>query len=282
MRTVIGIGAVSMPSERDLDTGLARIARVIAAARRRGADLIVLPEFVIGGALDESDSVGLPPALDLDGPEVAVLRALAGDAVVVAGLTEAGGPYSTAVAISGDGVLGVHRKVHLPPTERFAFRPGSGFAAFDTPVGRLGLMLCYDKLFPEAARSLVLDGAEIIACPAAWPVDRHRPARRVADDRQVRHFATTAAARAVENQVVWVSANLAGPFGPLRFPGGSRIVDPDGVVRAKTGVRPGMAFARLDVAAELESARLHIDHLADRRAHAYTEGGDWMRGAVTG
>ena len=88
----------------------------------------------------------------------------------------AGELYSSAACVWGDGLLGHQRKVHLPPAERFAYTAGDGFAAFDTPVGRLGMMICYDKLFPEAARALALDGAEIVCALAAWPVDRHAPA----------------------------------------------------------------------------------------------------------
>ena len=136
------------------------------------------------------------------------------------------------MCVSGDGVLGRQRKVHLPPAERFAFKAGDGFAAFDTPVGRIGMLLCYDKLFPEAARELALDGAEIICCLAAWSVDRHNPARRVRDDRQTRHFFVVDQARAVENQVFFVSSNQTGRWGPLKFLGGAKVVDPDGAVLA--------------------------------------------------
>ena len=162
-----------------------------------------------------------------------------------AGYTEAGpaGLYSSAVCVSGDGVHGRQRKVHLPPAERFAYTAGDGFAAFDTPVGRLGMLLCYDKLFPEAARALALDGAEVVCSLAAWPVDRHTPARRVRDDRQTRHFDLVDQARAVENQVFTVASNQTGPWGPLRFLGGAKIVDPDGAVLARTGAREGLAVA---------------------------------------
>jgi predicted amidohydrolase len=270
-----GIAAVAGPFGRDLDAALRAVERTVAAARERGAELVVFPECALGGYLREpvGDEIGpdLPPALDPAGPEVARLIRAAGDTVVCIGYTEAAprGSYSSAVCVSGDGVLGRHRKVHLPPAERFAYSPGSGFAAFDTPVGRIGMLLCYDKLFPEAARVLALDGAEVIACMAAWPMDRHHPARRIAQDRQTRHFALSAAARAVENQVVWVSSNQTGAWGALRFMGHARVVDPDGCTIAATGARAGVAFAEVDVPAELERARLHIDHLGDRRPAAY-------------
>jgi predicted amidohydrolase len=275
MERVPTIAAVAAPFGRDVDAALARVEQTLVRARAAGARLVVFPECALGGYLREPlpGEVGpdLPPALDPDGPEIARLVRLARETVVCIGYTEAapGGPYSSAVCVSGDGVLGRHRKVHLPPAERFAYSPGDGFAAFDTPAGRVGMLLCYDKLFPEAARTLALDGAETIACMASWPVDRLNPAARSAADRQARHFDLMAAARAVENQVVWVSSNQSGPWGPLRFLGRAQIVDPDGVVRARTGARAGMALARLDVSSEVGTLRAHIDHLGDRRAHAY-------------
>ena len=199
------------------------------------------------------------------------LIAIAGDTVICAGYTEAAPdrPYNSAICVSGDGVLGHHRKVHLPPGERFAYAPGDSFAAFDTPVGRLGVLICYDKLFPEAARALALDGAEIVASLAAWPVCRQRPAATIDADRQTRHFNLTDAARAVENQVVWVSANQTGTLGPLTFLGHSKVVDPDGVVLAMTGSAEGVAVAHVDAAAAVAESRMGIDHLADRRPLAY-------------
>ncbi|HEX6388772.1 MAG TPA: carbon-nitrogen hydrolase family protein, partial [Solirubrobacteraceae bacterium] len=214
----------------------------------------------------------LPVALEPDGPEIAALIAMAGDTVVCAGYTEAGAEgrrYASAVCVDGSGVLGHHRKVHLPPGERFAYTPGDRFAAFDTPVGRIGMLICYDKLFPEASRVLALDGADIIASMAAWPVCRQRPARRVAQDRQTRHFNLIDATRAVENQVVWVSSNQTGTLGPLRFLGNAKIVDPDGVVLARTGASAGMAIAQIDAAAAVRDSRMVFDHLGDRRPEAY-------------
>ena len=238
---------------------------------------MVFPECALGGYIREplpgESAPTLPRALDPDGPEIRRLIALAGDMVVCVGYTEGGtrALYSSAVCLSGDGVLGRHRKVHLPPSERFAYAAGDSFAAFDTPVGRIGMLLCYDKLFADSSRVLAADGAEIITSMAAWPIDRRRPAGRVAADRQVRHFDVIDQARALEHQVVWVSANATGTWGPLRFPGRSKIVCPDGVVLARTRGHGGMATAELDVADAIDSVRLDIDHLADRRAHAYRE-----------
>src|SRR3954463_2102403 len=216
--------AVAGPFSGRLDATLARIERMVENARARGADMVVLPECALGGYLRADGSAG--EAIDVDGPEIARLCELAGHTVVCTGFTERGPglPYSSAVCVTGDCVLGHHRKVHLPPAELGAFAPGDSFAAFDTPLGRLGMLICYDKCFPEAARSLALDGAEVIASMSAWPVCRVAPARRIAADRQTRQFDLIDEARAIENQVVWVSSNLTGRIGSLRFPGHAKVV----------------------------------------------------------
>ena len=267
--------AVAAAFGRDVDAGLDAIERTVVEARAQGARLVVFPECALGGYLREpmpgEHAPELPVALDPEGPEIARLIRIAGDTVVCAGYTEAGAdrPFSSAVCVTGDGVLGRHRKVHLPPGERFAYAAGDRFEAFDTPAGRMGMLICYDKLFPEAARALAVDGAQTIASLAAWPVCRQRPARQVAHDRQTRHFNAIDAARAMENQVVWVSANQTGTLGPLRFLGNAKVVDPDGIVLAGTGSRAGLAVAQVDADAAVRDSRLGIDHLADRRPSAY-------------
>jgi predicted amidohydrolase len=268
------VAALAAPFDRDVDDALVRIEQYAARAREAGARLLVLPESALGGYVREPGpdemAPDVPGGLLRDGPEIARLIALAGDLVICAGYSELApeGLYASAICVSGDGVLGHQRKVHLPPAERFAYLAGDGFAAFDTPAGRLGMLLCYDKLFPEAARALALDGAEILCSLSAWPVDRHHPARRIREDKQTRHFDLCDVARAVENQVYVVSANQTGRWGPLRFLGSAKVVDPDGAVRARTGAREGLAIAEADVAA-LPEARMVIDHLADRRPEAY-------------
>ncbi len=281
---VHALAAVAAPFGRDLDAGLARVERTLAACRARGARLVVFPESALGGYILESDGApDLPPALDPDGPEIARLIALAGDTVVCIGYTETApsGRYSSAVCVSGDGVLGRHRKVHLPPAERFAYTSGEGFSTFDTPVGRVGMLLCYDKLFPEAARALAVGGAEIVAALSAWPVDRHHPAARIRNDRQTLHFDVVDRARAIESQVVWVSSNLTGRWGRLRFLGHAKVVDPDGRILSSTGHRADVALATVDPAAASAASRGFVDHLADRRPAAYgAAGGEEPLGAV--
>jgi len=271
---VLAVAALAAPFDRDVDAALARIAHHAERAREQGARLLVLPESALGGYVREPGpdemAPDVPAGLAPDGPEIARLIALAGDLVICAGYSELGpgGLYASAMCVTGDGVLGHQRKVHLPPAERFAYTAGDGFAAFDTPVGRLGMLLCYDKLFPEAARALALDGADVLCSLSAWPVDRMHPARDVRDDPQTRHFDLCDQTRAVENQVFMVSANQTGRWGPLQFLGSAKVVDPGGAVLATTGAEAGLAVAQVDLAA-VHEIRLGIDHLADRRPDAY-------------
>jgi N-carbamoylputrescine amidase len=264
---------------RDLSLCLGQVERAIGLARSRGAALVVLPESALGGYLYEPHVDGAPvpcpspPALPADGAEIAGIARLAGDVVVCVGYTEdaPGGPYSSAVCVSGDGILGHHRKVHLPARERAFFGAGAGFAAFDTPIGRIGMLLCYDKTFPEAARDLALDGAGLVASMSAWPICRVDPARWTRRDLQVRHFNLLDQARALENQVVWVSSNQVGRFGRLRFAGQAKVVDPRGRVLAQTGLRAGAACARVDAPGVVAAARNRLSYLDDRRPAAYRD-----------
>ncbi len=271
--------AVSARFGRDLDLCMAQVTRSIAEARLRGAALVVLPESALGGYLYEPHVAGAPapcgrpPALRRDGEEITRIARLAGDVVVCVGYTEdaPGGPYSSAVCVNGDGVLGHHRKVHVPAGERHAFAPGEGFAAFDTPIGRIGMLICYDKTFPEAARGLALDGAGLIASLSAWPVCRVDPATWTSRDLQVRHFNLLDQTRALENQVVLVSSNQVGRFGRLRFAGQSKVVDPRGRVLARTGCHAGIASARVDAPGVVAIARTRLSYLDDRRPRAYAD-----------
>ena len=197
-----------------------------------------------------------------------------GDMVVIAGYCEADGDAaattarsaSPATASSASTARCTSRSARTPATP-----PGDRFAAFDTPVGRLGMLICYDKAFPEAARALALDGAEIIVvrvglAAAAAPT---RPAD-LAEDRWTRRFDLFDRARALENQVVWLSANQSGTFGSLRFVGSAKVVDPGGDVLADTGVGAGSGRRRLDVTRRPgPRPAASMGHLRDRRPDAY-------------
>ncbi|SEP52810.1 carbon-nitrogen hydrolase family protein [Amycolatopsis saalfeldensis] len=272
--SVLRMAAAAAPFDRDVEGDFARIEKLVAEARAEGVGLLALPEAALGGYLVNLDGGAEgPPALDPGGPEIRRLAAIAGDLVVTAGYCEREGDrrYNSAVCVSGDGVLGHHRKVHQPLSENASYGAGQGFAAFDTPVGRLGMMICYDKAFPESARALALDGAQIGICLSAWPGSRTNPSADLAEDRWKRRFDLFDRARALENQIVWLSANQSGAFGDLRFVAGAKVVDPGGEVLADTGVGEGLAIAGLDVERALATARRSMAHLADRRPAAYPD-----------
>lgn len=251
---------------RDIERTLAKLPGVIEQARERGVDLLVLPDATIGGYL-----------YDLQHPsvEVSAVAALARDMTVCFGVAEravvdgAEVRYNTAVCVTGDGILGTHRKVHLPLGESDVYRAGDEFSAFDTPVGRLGMLIDFDKTFPESARSLVLDGAEILACLSAWPASVTDRSDRIRNDRQAHLFDLYDSARAAENQVYLVSSNQTGVLGGLRFLGQAKIVDPAGEIVAKTWAKGGLAIATADVSASIARARRSLNHINQRAEHAY-------------
>jgi nitrilase len=270
------IAAVAAHFGRDLDFDLHRIATLIDHARSSGTALLVLPDAALGGYLADlrhPDPDALPPALDPDCAELKTISSLAAEMVVCVGYCEADGPrrYNSAVCVTGDGVLGRHRKVHQPPGESVAYEPGDRFAAFDTPVGRLGMLIDYDKTFPESARSLALDGADIVACLSAWPTSITNRAPRIAQDRQSRLFDLYDQARAAENQVVLVSSNQTGAMGGMRFLGQAKVVGPGGEIRARTWSKAGIAVAELDVGQEIANARRMLHHLGERKPSVYRE-----------
>ncbi|CAN5584515.1 carbon-nitrogen hydrolase family protein [soil metagenome] len=234
----------------------------------------MLPEAALGGYVESlhDDDVDPPPALDPDGPELRRVAQAARDLVVCVGFCEDGGEgvrHNSAVCLTGDGLLGLHRKVHLPLREDRITTPGEHLCAFDTPVGRIGMLICYDKAFPEAARTLALDGAQVLTFMSAWPCSATNAAARLEDDRQWRRAELWDRARAAENSIIVASSNQTGTFGSLRFVGGARVVEPGGDVAAWTGPESGLALARFDVDAALERARRALSPIRDLRPDLY-------------
>jgi N-carbamoylputrescine amidase len=276
--TTTPLAAVAANFGRDVDECIAQIVGIVAQARQQGVRLLALPEAALGGYLsslgngnDRADS--LPPIIDLEGPELRRVAQIAGDMTIVLGFCEADGStrYNSAAAISGDGVIGVHRKVHQPLGENLYYEAGETFRAFDTPVGRVGMLICYDKAFPEAARALALDGAEVVACISAWPASRTASAEDIATDRWTHRFNLFDQARALENQIIWVASNQSGTFGSLRFVCHAKVVGPGGDVLATTGAGRGLAVADVDIEDALATARRSMFHLRDRRPDTYPD-----------
>ncbi|HKT01808.1 MAG TPA: carbon-nitrogen hydrolase family protein [Rugosimonospora sp.] len=270
----IRIAAAAAHFGRDLDFDVARIGKIIEDARGQHTNLLVLPDAALGGYLADlrhPDPDALPPALKPDDPLIAHVARLAAEMTVCFGYCEADGHlrYNAAVCVTGDGVLGRHRKVHLPAGEVAAYTAGNTFAAFDTPAGRIGMLIDYDKTFPEAARSLALDGAQILACLSAWPTSITNRAPRMTQDRQSRLFDLYDQARAAENQVVLASANQTGAMGGMRFLGQSKVVGPGGEILARTFGKAGLAVAQIHVSDEIERARRVLRHLDELRFDTY-------------
>ncbi|HYR17745.1 MAG TPA: carbon-nitrogen hydrolase family protein [Mycobacterium sp.] len=272
--TSVTIGAVAANFGRDVDRGVAKVVGIIDAAARDGVELLVFPDACLGGYIGDlraPDPNDRPPSLDPAGPEIAAVIEAAGPMTVCVGYAEAapGGRYNSAICVSGDGVLGTHRKVHQPVGESLAYLAGDSFTAFDTPVGRLGMLIDYDKTFPEAARVLAMDGAHIIAALSAWPASVTDRASKLPADRQSRLFDLYDCARAAENQVVLVSSNQTGIMGSLRFLGQAKVVGPGGDVLTTTRSKGGLARVDIDVEAEIKRARRVLNHLSERRLDTY-------------
>jgi predicted amidohydrolase len=170
--------------------------------------------------------------------------------LIVVSLPEWQGPlvYNTAVIIGRDGqIVGSYRKTHLPQAEvEEGTTPGSSFPVFDTDIGRVGLQICYDHFFPEVARSLAVQGAEIIFTPIMGD-------GRV--DGQL--YQSVARARAADNSVFYVTS--------IRDPGHSLIVDPAGTVLADSAEKPGVVFADVDLEARHYERWLSVAGEADFR-----------------
>jgi len=171
----VRVAAAAAHFGRDLARSMERLEVVIKAGRFAGAALLALPAATLGGypaaratsgpgapGADGTEGSALPP----DAPELRRVIALAGSMIVCVGYTELaeGRRWNSAVCVNGDGVLGHYRQVHRTPGQPGAAAVGDRLDAFDSPLGRLGLLVDYDKAFPEAARSLALDGARTIAC----------------------------------------------------------------------------------------------------------------------
>lgn len=276
------LAAVSANFTRDLEQNYALIATLTEQARARGVDFLVLPEAAIGGYLSSLGNHGdtvkttqrsLPPAVRLDGPEIAQIQQIIGDLVIAIGFCELAEDgetrYNTAAVMDGGNVYGTYRKVHQPLGEGMSYSPGTGYGVFDTPIGRVGLQICYDKAFPEAARLMALDGAQIIASLSAWPAARTATAENLQDDRWTYRFNLFDMARALDNQVFWIASNQSGTFGSLRYVGNAKVVDPGGNILATTLLDSGMAVAEVDLDATFRTMRAGMFHLRDRRPDVY-------------
>lgn len=278
----ITVASVSANFTRDLEQNYALIADLVAEARAAEVSFLAFPEAAIGGYLSSLGNHGdtikttrksMPPAIRLDGPEIARVQELVGDMIVTIGFCELADDgetrYNAAVCLDGENIYGSYRKVHQPLGENMSYSAGDTYEAFDTPVGRVGMQICYDKAFPEAARMLALDGAEIVVSMSAWPAARTATAEDLQDDRWTYRFNQFDIARALDNQVFWMASNQSGTFGSLRYVGNAKVVDPGGNILATTLLGTGLAIAEIDIAETFRTMRGGMFHLRDRRPDVY-------------
>ncbi len=242
----------------DVEANLAHVKETLRRLAGQGVELAVLPEMWSCGF--EYRKLN---ALALRTPEiVAELSELSRELslVVVGSLPEAHGDkvFNTAYLLDRGTLAGSYRKMHLFSLmgEDRALDSGDSFLVADTSAGRIGVMICYDLRFPELARRLALEGADIIVVPGEWPKPRDE------------HWRVLLRARAMENQLFVIAANCCGVVGKLDFFGMSMLIGPKGEILAEGGYQPCEPSALLDPA-EMERWRESITCFKDRRPECY-------------
>jgi N-carbamoylputrescine amidase len=276
-------GLVQMCCSRDPHANLEKAAWKIREAAGRGADIICLPElFRTEYFCREENAAWFALAEPVPGPTTERLGALAAElgVALIAPLFErraAGVYHNTAAVLDADGSLaGVYRKMHIPHDplyyEKFYFTPGDlGFRAFDTRAGRIGVLICWDQWYPEAARLSAMNGASILFYPTAigWhPAEKERDGAA-----QLDAWRTAQRAHAIANGV-WVAAvNRAGQEGPpgggLEFWGSSFAADPFGRVVAEASTAEEETLIVECDPARAEQVRRDWPFWRDRRIDAY-------------
>lgn len=251
--------------------------RCTAAVRRaaaEGADIVLLPELATSGYVFASRAEAAAAALPADHPVFGEWAAAAGRATVVGGFCEqgAGGRlYNSAAVVDAGGLRTVYRKTHLWDTEKRFFTPGGELPpVLDTPVGRIGVLICYDLEFPEMTRYLALSGAQLIAAPVNWPAGPR------IDGRPPEVVIAMAAARV--NRVAIACCDRSGPERGVAWMEGSAVIAETGEVLAAAEDAPADRDGARTVRAERDLARAldkrlapHADALADRRPELYRQ-----------
>ncbi len=256
----------------DVKGNVERAIRFIEEAVKKGAQLICLPELFNTGYFARAGKQE-PSYWDLaEEPENSwTLRTLASVAArhkvhIVSPFMEKGKPgvsYNSAALIDPEGrVIGIYRKVHVPFSlsgwEKYYFRPGYGFPVFPTPLGKIGIQICYDRDFPEGVRTLALNGADLILLPTGAP-------RNLADV-----WRMVCRVRAYENGLYVMGVGLVGKVDEQHegFAGNSILAGPCGDVVAALEFEEGVLTGQIDLSAVEEARRLRY-HLRDRRPEMY-------------
>ena len=281
------IGIVQDHATADRAANRDRAERLIRDAARQGAQIVCLKELFDAEYFckaEEADRFDL--AEPIPGPTTNRLQALARelDVVLVAPIFErqAAGLYrNSAAVIDADGsLLGVYRKMHIPDDplfyEKYYFAPGdtgdgAGFRVWHTRYATIGVLICWDQWYPEAARITSLLGAQVLFYPTA--IGWHPAEREAWGDAQVDAWRTAQRAHAIANGVYVASPNRVGHEGEpgtdgLTFFGRSFIADPFGRLVVEAGDDEAVLVARCDPAL-IETVRRNWPFLRDRRIDAY-------------
>ncbi len=255
MKAALGQFAVS----REWQENLATSVRLMGEAKATGADLLLLPEGILARDITDPDIV-LKTAQPLDGPFMqGVLEASKGSALTTLFCIHVpngkGRVFNVHVAVRDGAIVAAYRKLHLYDAfsmlESTNVEPGSEVPPLLEIAGlKCGLMTCYDVRFPELARRLALDGADVLLLPAAWVRGLGKEA----------HWDVLVTARALENTCYVVATGECGP----RNIGASMVVDPLGVAIARAGEAPALIYAEIDPA-RIAAARAALPVLVNRR-----------------
>jgi N-carbamoylputrescine amidase len=286
--STITVGLVQQSCDEERDINLAKSIESIRTASSMGAGLVVLQELHAGLYFCQSENPDFfDQAETIPGPSTEIFSNVAKEfnVVIVTSLFErraAGLYHNTAVVFDKDGsIAGKYRKMHIPDDpsfyEKFYFTPGDlGFTPIDTSVGRLGVLVCWDQWYPEAARLMALAGAELLIYPTAigWdPNDSNEEKIR-----QKEAWLTVQRSHAVSNGIPLISVNRvgfeadpAGVGGGIDFWGSSFVAGPQGELLAQAGnADEELLVVEID-RGRTETVRRIWPFLRDRRIDAYND-----------
>jgi predicted amidohydrolase len=266
-RITLALGQISSQRENKKEN-LRKIEEVTLTAKEQGADLVIFPEMCLTGYVVRDQLYEL--AETIPGPATDKVEDLARKSGmhIVFGMPRLSDKtkatmYNTAVFVGPEGLIGTYHKRYLPThsvfEEKRYFRPGYQTASFDTPIGSIGLCICYDLFFPEVTRLTRLAGAKLIISISASPSVRRG------------YFETLTAARALENTAYLAYVNLVGVEDGLQFWGGSRLVSPTGDIVAKAKYdEEDLVLCDVDFA-DLKPAEAFVPTLRDLRPELFDE-----------
>lgn len=273
------IGLIQMSTRDDVRLNLEKAVRGIETSAKKGAQIVCLPELFRSRYFPQSeDTSEFELAEPIPGPTTEALGRLAKKQkiAIIGSIFEkrsAGIYHNTAVIFGADGtILGKYRKMHIPDDpgyyEKFYFTPGDlGFLSFDAEAARVGVLICWDQWFPEAARLTSLSGAEILFYPTAIGWLSNEPAD-VAKAQQIA-WETIQRAHAVANGVYVAVVNRVGRERKIKFWGNSFVANPFAEIIAHAGTnREEILIARCDLD-KIAEARQSWPFLRDRRIDAY-------------